>query len=156
MSASVADVFPMANPDVLMQETLPFMAIAMLQKNKVLQNPAHDLESIYYVLLYFCLKYTRPGVMRPLKDINDWFMHMSFQWIGLKKKDQLENIDVLLEQLEPYFADLSSCLRELWNVLFTPKYTPRGNVWRDLYQCVGTHDGMLHILEATFLGVSGC
>jgi len=134
-----------------MQGTSPFMAIAMLRKNKVLQNPAHDLESIYYVLLYFCLKYTRPGVTRPLKAIDDWFMRVSFEWIGLKKKYQLENIDGLLEQLEPYFADLSGCLRELWDVLFEPEYTPRGNVWRNLDECVGTHDGMLHILEATFL-----
>jgi len=136
-----------------MQGTSPFMAIATLQKKKVLQNPAHDLESIYYVLLYFCLKYTRPGVTRPLKAIDDWFMQVSFEWIGLKKKYQLENIDSLLEQLEPFFADLSGCLRELWDVLFEPEYTPKGHVWRDLDQCVGTHDGMLHILEATLLGL---
>ena len=32
-----------------------------------------------------------------------------------------------------------------------PKYTVKGKAVRDLYDCVGTHDGMLCVLEANFV-----
>jgi hypothetical protein len=89
-------------------------------------------------------------VTRNLEAVDKWFMCVSFSWIEFKKRDQLENIDSLLDNLEPYFANLTACLRELWDVLFTAEQMAKGKVWRDLHDCVGTHDGMLRVLEANF------
>ena len=62
----------------------------------------------------------RPGVVRSLEAVDEWFMRVSFYWIALKKKEQLEDIESLLDNIPPYFADPTACLRELWDVLSCP------------------------------------
>jgi len=128
---------------------------------QIKQKPTHDLESIFYVLLYICTLYKgpdgtkrSPGDMEEMSSvaINDWFvMHKRFRDLADKKKGQLSQFEsCFLSRFPPYFHDLRSCMSHLWDVLFP---SPTGNaddpMW-DLSSCMGTHEGMLEVLRAIY------
>ena len=127
---------------------------------QIKQKPTHDLESIFYVLLYICTLYKGPdGMKRSLGDmeemssvaINDWFvMHKRFRDLADKKRGQLSRFESrFLSRFPPYFHDLRSCMSHLWDVLFPSPTGSAGDPVRDLSSCMGTHEGMLEVLRAT-------
>jgi hypothetical protein len=68
-------------------------------EKQIKQRPAHDLDSIFYILLYICTLYKGPGGTKRSSDdleemssvaINDWFvMHKRFRDLADKKRGQL-------------------------------------------------------------------
>ena len=128
---------------------------------QIKQKPTHDLESIFYVLLYICTLYKGPdGMKRSPGDleamssvaINDWFvMHNRFRDLADKKKGQLSQFESrFLNRFPPYFCDLRTCMSNLWDVLFPSPTGDADDPMRDLSSCVGTHEGMMNILRATY------
>jgi len=128
---------------------------------QIKQKPTHDLESIFYVLLYICTLYKGPDSMkRSLGDmdemssvaINDWFvMHKRFRDLADKKRGQLSQFEsCFLSRFPPYFHDLRSCMSHLWDVLFPSPTGSADDPVRDLLSCMGTHEGMLEVLRATY------
>jgi hypothetical protein len=135
------------------------MSMEVLKNDDIVQKPAHDLESVFYVLLYFCMQYKGPGMCRDKTDINKltsycigtWFEPNTFDILALRKRDHLEDISKrFVAKFDPYFADLSDCMLQLWDVLFPPDMTAKGIKYRGLFKCEATHDGMLKILRHTY------
>jgi hypothetical protein len=120
-----------------------------VMKDNVLQKPVHDLESMVYVLLYFCSKYKGPCVTRQ-GQIDRWFDPQGLYLLALLKADQLKDIRAFTLAFDPYFADLAECVIELWDILFPAELGTRGTVWRDLYHCSATHSALLEVLERKY------
>jgi hypothetical protein len=150
--------------NVKIQGTGPFMSIEVLHNagdKQIKQKPSHDLESIFYVLLYICTFFKGPDGMRrnhvDLEEmssvaINDWFvMHKRFRDLADKKKGQLSQFETrFLNRFPSYFRDLRTCMNDLWNVLFPTPIGVADNLIRDLSSCVATHDGMLEVLRIAY------
>jgi hypothetical protein len=83
----------------IVQGMTPFMSWAILMAESgmhapVKHRPVHDIESIFYVMLYFCMQFKGPGIRRMPKDIkalmpfvfNDWFLtNLTFQGMADEK-----------------------------------------------------------------------
>ena len=128
---------------------------------EIKQRPTHDLESIFYVLLYICTLYKGPDdLKRSAADleemssvaINDWFvMQKRFRDLADKKKGQLSQFETrFLRRFPPYFYDLCICLSHLWDVLFPSPTGEADDPKRDLSLCVATHEGMLEVLHVIY------
>jgi hypothetical protein len=140
------------------------MAIEVLNhagNAQIKQKPTHDLESIFYVLLYICTLYKGPdATKRSLQDldemssvpINGWFvMHKRFRDLADKKKGQLSQFETrFLRRFPPYFDDLRTCMSRLWDVLFPSPTGEADDPKRDLLSCAGTHEGMSEVLHAIY------
>jgi serine/threonine protein kinase len=136
--------------------TGPFMALEVLKNaggEQTQQKPRHDLESIFYVLLYICMKLKGPNNMkRTVEDngglpmtIDSWFSPgITFRDLRDKKIGQLFEFETrFINKFMPYFFDLRGCVSQLWNHIY-PLRKQEDDV------CVGTHKGMLSILQETF------
>ena len=128
---------------------------------QIKQKPAHNLESVFYVLLYICTLYKGPDdLKRSAADleemssvaINDWFvMQKRFRDLADKKKGQLSQFETcFLRRFPPYFYDLHICLSHLWDVLFPSPTGEADDPKRDLSLCVATHEGMLEVLHVIY------
>jgi hypothetical protein len=135
------------------------MSMEILRKEVVLHKATHDLESIFYVLLFFCLKYKGPGLARQKEDIvaltsyciGQWFQPFSFDLLALKKRDHLEDFHHhFIKKFNPYFADLGDYVSQLWDILFPPEITGKGRELRDLFNCDATHEAMIEVLQAAY------
>jgi hypothetical protein len=111
--------------------------------------PVHDLESIFYVLLYFCAKYTGPGTTKAGGDVEKWFEPQELRILALLKADQLDHIRKFTKSFSPYFEDFASCIEELWEILFPLDVGARGT-WRDMFHSNATHAAMLVVLERKY------
>jgi hypothetical protein len=142
--------------------TGPFMALEVLKNadgEQTQQKPCHDLESIFYVLLYICMKLKGPNNTKrtPEDDknismtIDTWFAPgMSFRDLRDKKIGQLWEFETrFVRKFMPYFFDLKVCMIELWNHIHPFRKHDDGAALPPLI-CVGTHEGMLRILQETF------
>ena len=131
-----------------MQGTLPFMAIQILQAGaKTPHRSTHDLESIFYVLVWICTMYTGPWdqerVFRRLEHtpLLSWCQHSTggLSEIGDVKlghcSTQEPFIDRILNNFTPYFDDLKPCCLQLRELFFA---SPRADV---------KHDEMRDILQ---------
>lgn len=141
------------------------MAIAVLEsanRVQIQQKPVHDLESIFYVLLYFCLKFKGPGNLQRLPEdipedismpIDSWFKHqIRFRDLGEKKRTQLDSFHIrFADRFSPYFQDLRQCMVDLFNILFPlVAFKQREGHIRMFKNCRATHDAMLLILRNTY------
>jgi hypothetical protein len=142
--------------------TGPFMALEVLahaDDHPIQQTPQHDLESIFYVLLYICSKFKGPkNLKRSSKedkglDINAWFSAVdSYHALWLKKFGALSRFEELfISKFMPYFVNLGDCILGLWNELYpTDTLAEKPGTVRILNKCVGTHEGMLKVLHSTY------
>jgi len=148
-----------------MQGTGPFMAIEVLDtagKSQIKQTPAHDLESVFYVLLYICLLFKGPGNMTRTKEdlqeypsmaINTWFdLYPRFRDLADVKRGQLASFERrFLNKFAPYFHNLRTCVVALWDVIFPPVHViPGQEPLRDVMSCSATHTKVLEILRDTY------
>jgi hypothetical protein len=122
------------------------MASELLRgNNNVVHRPEHDLESIFYLLLWICTHQAGPGLPRDdlQKDfpIFKWVdPQKSFSDIADSKLTQCLSIKIfesdLLDKFHPYFEDLKPCCRDL-RALFFANYDMR----------VVTYDAMISFLQ---------
>lgn len=89
-----------------------------------IHTASHDMESLFYVLIWICTFYCGPGnQIRKLSRNQKFDIH---QWIGTDprliadlKSGQMGRIDSLLDDIDPYFSDMRGVLkayhRALWN-----------------------------------------
>jgi len=120
------------------------------------QKPMHDLESLFYVMLYICMKLKGPKNLKRTKEdlvgitipIDQWFlMYPRHRELEEKKRAQLEYIETrFFSKFAPYFHELVDCMRSWWDVLFPP-IAPN---FRRLRDGRGTHDGVLKVLRQTY------
>jgi hypothetical protein len=137
------------------------MAIEVLRhadSQAIIQKPNHDLESIFYVLLCFCLRYDGPHGQRanlgPMPVDKFYLANESYDSLATWKTGVLfEYEDRVLRHIPPYFADLKECLRQLFDRVFCPRQGagPNGDVvvLRAFHKNDATHDAMLEVLENT-------
>jgi hypothetical protein len=128
--------------------------------SQIKQKAAHDLESIFYVLLYICSKLNGPdGPMRMLGEpekiglpIDQWFcLYPTFRDLGEKKFAQLMEIQSqFIDKFTHYFHDLRSCMMKLFDTLFPTVSVGFDSELRHLKTCCGTHDAMIRILQDTY------
>jgi hypothetical protein len=123
--------FPIiCNPHIsVLQGTAPFMAIELLlKKGGIRHTPQHDLESLFYVLLYLCTNLDGPGVIRSPAELNKhstiplsfWLQaSSSLHQIGLHKAGTLADFETsILKCFSPYFVDLQPCVYNMCRAIY--------------------------------------
>jgi hypothetical protein len=123
----------------------------------IVQKPKHDLESIFYVLLCFCFRYSGPrGIKAVYKEellLDKWyFANQSYDSLATWKSGTLYEFEnQVMRFLPPYFNNLKSCLYQLFDCVFTPHTytTPEGKtrLLRVFNNNDATHALMSKILE---------
>ncbi|KAG2028846.1 hypothetical protein BDR03DRAFT_988142 [Suillus americanus] len=86
------------------------------------QTVAHDLESFIYVFIYICVMYDGPG--NKLRDnklfnqtvIGRW-IYGEWDAIGLIKQQHLEQPDLIISDITPYFQPFSTLISKLCSLL---------------------------------------
>ncbi|KAF8810991.1 hypothetical protein BYT27DRAFT_7015759, partial [Phlegmacium glaucopus] len=77
-------------------------------------RPCHDLESILYVIFYFCTYFKGPGLLRKSNDfpevksipLEQWFQQRSLTQIARDKCGLIMTAEIsLLAKFTPYWAD---------------------------------------------------
>ena len=133
--------------------TIPFMAREILRDGaKAKHRPTHDLESVFYVLLWICSNYSRPNnairnnPRQKHRPILSWVnTRASLEEISDTKAGHISSdaqfTTRILDYFAPYFEDLKVCSNEL-RCLFTASDTQDA-----------THDAMLVILHRTLLNL---
>jgi hypothetical protein len=118
-----------------MQGTPPFMAVDVLL-NRSTHNVTHDLESVFYVLLFICTHLDGPlGAIRkpPLYGDNgdtkkpylmkSWINQANFNSLELLGYVKIAQVvlfpDKLLDDISPYFSPLKKHIEGLRKALFT-------------------------------------
>ncbi|KAF5327224.1 hypothetical protein D9619_005083 [Psilocybe cf. subviscida] len=124
--------------------TLPFMAIEILKGQTTSHGAHHDLESLFYVLVWICVFYRGPNNsprFRPVdEDTADWtgIKDIQMSTIANSKTGIFKAADDFGNYLEAnaatYFRNLIPCLQELRAIFFN-KSSP------------ATHQKMIEILE---------
>jgi len=105
------------------------MAIELLISQKsIFHKPCHDLESVFFVLVYLCTNLSGPGAPRLLKEIQKlkslpiaaWFSPMlSIQRLGIDKLGDMLLFDQhILPYFSLYFQDLQYCALKLCKLFF--------------------------------------
>ena len=105
------------------------MAIELLISQKsIFHKPRHDLESVFFVLVYLCTNLSGPGAPRLLEEIQKlkslpitaWFSPtLSIQQLGIDKLGDMLLFDQrILPYFSPYFQDLQHCALELCKLFF--------------------------------------
>jgi hypothetical protein len=106
------------------------MAIELLmKKSKIRHASHHDLESLFFVLIYICTNLSGPGAVRTREELqvhssiplSAWFRtSYSLREVGIAKAGAFcqfeENI---LKPFAPYFEDLKPCIRKLFKEIYT-------------------------------------
>jgi hypothetical protein len=132
------------------QGTAPFMAIELLNKTSATPHAAHhDLESLFYVLIYICTNLSGPGTIRTREELKvhgsipltAWFKaSYSLNEIGISKSGALCDIKShILRSFAPYFEDLKPCVMKLNNAIYSSPGVPRPV----------SHDKMIEIFTET-------
>ena len=115
-----------------------------------MQQPYHDLESILYVILYFCTFFKGPGSLRTNDDFPEmrsiplerWFQQDDITHIGRDKCGLIVTFETsLLAKFTPYWADFIPYVHQLITTCF-PSLPPFSNSL--------THDNVLKILEEAY------
>ena len=128
------------------------MAIELLMKSSKIRHASHhDLESLFFVLIYICTNLSGPSVVRSVEELSKlssiplsaWFRpSFSLHDIGIAKAGALclfeENI---LTPFAPYFNDLKPCVMKLFKEIYgqNPPGVPKPI----------THDRMIEIFTET-------
>ena len=138
------------------------MAIEVLchaDSSAIIQKPKHDLESIFYVLLCFCLRYNGPYGQRathsePMPMDKFYLTSESYDDLAIWKTGILYDYeDRVLNHIPPYFEDLKWCLCHLFDHVFRPHLVNGSDdevVMSSLFhKSDATHDLMIEVLEST-------
>lgn len=111
------------------QGTAPFMAIELLLRKSKLRHAAHhDLESLFFVLIYICTNLSGPDAVRTREELKvhssiplcEWFnVSASLRQIGTYKAGALCQFDEsILKCFAPYFDDLKPCISKLFHAMY--------------------------------------
>jgi hypothetical protein len=88
-------------------------------------KPQHDLESIIYIILYFCTFVPGPGLpymLRPSVPICSWFNNDKTREIGYHKLAHLESYNTaILPNFIPYWHDFAPFVEDLITTCFPTK-----------------------------------
>jgi serine/threonine protein kinase len=114
------------------QGTAPFMAIELLmRKSKIRHAIHHDLESLFFVLIYICTNLSGPGAIRTREELkvhssiplSAWFKaSSSLHEVGISKAGAFCQFDEnILKPFAPYFEDLKPCILKLFNAMYIEK-----------------------------------
>ncbi|KAK7013930.1 hypothetical protein R3P38DRAFT_3322448 [Favolaschia claudopus] len=120
--------------------TLPFMATQVLKQGPSLaqHQPHHDLESLFYVLIWICVHYVSPdNAERQNFDVRDtdlrlWISGESYEAIGATKLATIEDEtwwpQKVLFWFAPYFEPLKPCINEWRQLVLDPNKLTHENV----------------------------
>lgn len=136
------------------------MAIEVLTNadhSSIIQKPKHDLESIFYVLLCFCIRYNGPRGSKAVYEeelpLDKWYLaNQSYDSLAISKTGTLYEFENrVMRFIPPYFNNLKSCLYQLFNCVFMPhSYLTQEGETRSLRAFSSnnaTHATMLKVLE---------
>jgi hypothetical protein len=126
------------------------MALQVLNTDTPIHQKAeHDIESVFYVLLYVCMKLNGPDSwLNDSCNIDKWFMPQPFKELGFYKAGFLQYFHQILESdLSDYFAEFSELfvklhLKMFVNNRFIGSNRSPGNV--------ALHQPILAILKLTY------
>lgn len=148
---------------MVLQGTLPFMSTQLLFQNSTEEHSEkHDLESIFYVLLYICTMCQGPGKRWDGGDRANVY-HPFGEWIdeetrwhgiALFRMGQFSDADITRKEvwkhITPYFAPLIPLLENFCNVIFRVVEV-EGRKQRCLSRPSGSHAAVLGILNDAFI-----
>lgn len=135
---------------MFLQGTVPFMSVSVLHATgQITQQACHDLESMFYVMIYVFTIYKGPGVKRTDTELaaiapsiySLWFAHDPFIQLAYSKVGHMADFDNVIKDFTPYFSNLGSLMIQLRAVVF-------GGT--SAFHCTATHDKMLDILRPAF------
>ena len=127
------------------------MAVELLLKgNKVTHCHSHDLESLFYVLIFICTNLTGPNTPCSLDELLNflslpmaaWFIpDTSFNGLATSKLGIVHAFEShVIDHFSPYFTNIRQCVMELFQALYPD--SPQIN-------SALTHDRMIEIFTAT-------
>lgn len=127
------------------------MAVELLLEGKeVTHRPSHDLESLFYVLVYICTNLGGPMTPRPLEEllqfsslpIAAWFApETSFEGLATNKLGVAHAFKRrIVDRFSPYFDDIKPCVMELFHAMY-----PNGPQIKSAL----SHDRMIEIFTET-------
>jgi hypothetical protein len=127
------------------------MAVELLLGNKdLIHRPSHDLESLFYVLVYICTNLEGPNTPRSLSDLITftslpmaaWFVpETSFEGLATSKLGIAHTFESrIVGRFSPYFEDIKECVMDLFRAMY-----PNG----PRIQSSLTHDRMIEIFTET-------
>ena len=144
------------------------MSIELLMSGSNVEHSAkHDLESVFFVLLYICTMYAGPGKLwiNPALDdtthpFGNWLDKTNIEWhaiAALKSpafSDPAHTKNVVFKHVHPYFSPLVPMLNSLCDTVYTPFMVDGPNgpevVQRGMTCPCGTHAAVLNVLKAAF------
>jgi hypothetical protein len=144
------------------------MSIELLMSGSNVEHSAkHDLESVFYVLLYICTMYAGPGKLRINPGLEDathpfgnWLDKTDIDWhaiAALKSSsfnDPVHTKNVVFKHVHPYFSPLVPMLNSLCDTVYTSFKVDGPNgpevVQRGTTRPCGTHAAVLDVLKAAF------
>lgn len=82
---------------------------------------AHDLESLFYVVLWICTYYSGPRGKRrkfdKLPQLELW-IELSASALAAQKRGQLDDFEDILKEIDPYFNDIKDVLRDFYKAIW--------------------------------------
>ena len=122
---------------------------ALLGTGQIIQKPCHDLESVFYVMIYVFTMYKGPGVKQTNIELNAivpsifnlWFTHNNFILLAYSKHGCMGDFKKVIKDFTPYLSNLGALMTELHAVMFQ-----KGSA----FHCIATHDKMLNMLCPAF------
>jgi Fungal protein kinase len=125
------------------------MAVELLMKNAT-HRPSHDLESLFYVLVYICTNLGGPQTPRLIDELLEfkslplaaWFVpETSFEGLATSKLGVAHVFEKrIVDRFSPYFSDIKPCVMDLFHAMY-----PSGPQIKSSL----THDRMIEIFTAT-------
>ena len=113
------------------QGTLPFMSIELLMLGGSAEHSRHDLESVFYVLLYLCTMYGGPSRLRRNPGLDDnhhqfgsWLNKTDINWHAIAAlriaafTDPEHTRKAVFKHVYPYFSPLIPMLHSLCNTVY--------------------------------------
>jgi hypothetical protein len=135
----------------VLQGTAPFMSVELLTKQEKIRHDCyHNLESLFFVLIYLCTNLSGPGTIRTREELevftsiplSSWFKTSSSRrQIGINKAGALCNFRTnILNFFAPYFEDLKPCAIKLFKAMYHKKPGNPAHI---------SHDTMIGIFTRT-------
>lgn len=109
------------------------MAIELLLgKPGIRHTPQHDLESLFFVLVYLCTNLSGPGAIRTQDELqlhstiplSAWYkVSSTLHQIGIHKIGTMCTFESnILHRFAPYFNELKPCVRLLYKAIYGDRY----------------------------------
>lgn len=137
------------------------MSIDLLEQSttnlrEVYQGWKHDIESLFYVLLYFCMLYQGPGLKKDPKSTGQACTDIwsdepkTFRQLADTKVVVLTDFEArCFPHFHPYFHELRPCMIKLLDTVFRPYVSNEGSN-RNIRGCIANHLQFLKVLEDTY------